>query len=87
MGGPSELVEVREFLAAHAPFDELPHAELLTLVGEIRIEYFRRGTPFIRAGRTTTTSSSCGRARPTSGTRTASSSSAPTPAQRSARSP
>ena len=49
-GGPSELVEVREFLAAHAPFDELPQAELVRLVGEIRIEYFRRGTPFIARG-------------------------------------
>ena len=50
MGGPSELVDVREFLAAHAPFDELPQAELLRLVGEMRIEYFRRGTPFIARG-------------------------------------
>jgi CBS domain-containing protein len=43
-------VEVREFLAAHAPFDELPQAELERLLGEIRIEYFRRGTPFIARG-------------------------------------
>ena len=50
MSGPAELVEVREFLAAHAPFDELPSAELLRLVGEIRVEYFRRGTPFIARG-------------------------------------
>jgi CBS domain-containing protein len=50
MGGTTELVEVREFLAAHAPFDELPQAEVARLVGEIRIEYFRRGTAFIARG-------------------------------------
>jgi CBS domain-containing protein len=50
MGASAELVEVREFLAAHAPFDELPQAELLRVVGEIRIEYFRRGTPLIARG-------------------------------------
>jgi hypothetical protein len=50
MDGPAELVEVREFLAAHAPFDEPPQAELQRLVGEIRIEYFRRGATLIARG-------------------------------------
>jgi CBS domain-containing protein len=50
MGASAEVVEVRDFLAAHAPFDELPQAELSRVVGEIRIEYFRRGTPFIARG-------------------------------------
>ena len=41
-----ELVEIRDFLAAHHPFDLLPPEELERLPKRLSVRYFRRGTPF-----------------------------------------
>lgn len=46
-----ELTEIRDFLAAHAPFEVLPAAELRELPREFSVEYFRRGRPIISLGR------------------------------------
>ncbi len=40
-----ELVEIREFLAAHHPFDALPADVLDRLPGMLTVRYLRRGTP------------------------------------------
>ena len=45
-----ELAEIRDFLASHAPFDDLPAGILERLPGRLRVEYFRRGTPIITRG-------------------------------------
>lgn len=45
-----ELTEVRDFLAATPPFDELPAAELARLVPALQVQYFRRGTSLITRG-------------------------------------
>ncbi len=45
-----ELIEVRDFLAAHHPFDDLPAGQLDRLASRLRIEYFRRGTRIIARG-------------------------------------
>ena len=37
-----ELLEIRDFLAAHHPFDQLPDGSLSKLVGTIEIRYFKR---------------------------------------------
>jgi CBS domain-containing protein len=37
-----ELLEIRDFLAAHHPFDQLPDGSLSSLVGKIEIRYFKR---------------------------------------------
>jgi CBS domain-containing protein len=37
-----ELLEIRDFLAAHHPFDQLPDGALSNLVGTIEIRYFKR---------------------------------------------
>lgn len=39
-----ELREIRDFLAAHAPFDELPPEVLSALPARLAVEYFRRGS-------------------------------------------
>ena len=47
-----ELLEIRDFLAAHHPFDQLPDSSLSTLAGRIEIRYFKRGTPVLEPGQT-----------------------------------
>jgi CBS domain-containing protein len=41
-----ELIEIREFLASHAPFDRLPDAVLDLLPQRLAVRYLRRGTAF-----------------------------------------
>jgi CBS domain-containing protein len=41
-----ELIEIREFLASHPPFDQLPEDLLDKLPQQISIRYLRRGSPF-----------------------------------------
>jgi CBS domain-containing protein len=41
-----ELIEIREFLASHPPFDQLTDEALDRLPKELTIRYLRRGTPF-----------------------------------------
>jgi len=41
-----ELIEIREFLAGHAPFDQLPEAELDLLPKRLTVRYLRRGSAF-----------------------------------------
>ena len=45
-----ELAEIRDFLAAHAPFDALPPAVLADLPRRCTVTYARRGTEVLRAG-------------------------------------
>ena len=45
-----ELAEVRDFLAAHHPFDDLPLQQLERVATTLKIEYFRRGTRIISRG-------------------------------------
>ncbi|MGO0575343.1 DUF294 nucleotidyltransferase-like domain-containing protein [Ornithinimicrobium panacihumi] len=45
-----ELAEVRDFLASHAPYDELPEAVLAQLPARCSLSYARRGTLILRAG-------------------------------------
>ena len=41
-----ELIEIRDFLASHHPFDLLPDEVLRLLPRQLSVRYFRRGTPF-----------------------------------------
>jgi CBS domain-containing protein len=41
-----ELIEIRDFLAAHHPFDVLPQDVLDRLPKALSVRYLRRGTPF-----------------------------------------
>lgn len=41
-----ELIEIRDFLASHHPFDLLPEEVLRNLPKRLSVRYFRRGTPF-----------------------------------------
>lgn len=41
-----ELAEIRDFLAEHRPFDELPDELLDSLPSQMSVRYLRRGTPF-----------------------------------------
>jgi CBS domain-containing protein len=41
-----ELIEIREFIAGHPPFDQLPTEVLDTLPRRLAIRYLRRGSPF-----------------------------------------
>jgi CBS domain-containing protein len=41
-----ELIEIREFLASHPPFDRLPEDALSRLPRRLTVRYFRRGSPF-----------------------------------------
>ncbi|QBR94003.1 putative nucleotidyltransferase substrate binding domain-containing protein [Nocardioides euryhalodurans] len=45
-----ELAEIRDFLAAHAPFDALPAHELSTLPALLEVVYRRRGEVVLPAG-------------------------------------
>lgn len=42
----AELIEIREFLAEHPPFDQLPADVLDTLPKRLTVRYLRRGSPF-----------------------------------------
>lgn len=42
----AELIEIREFLAEHPPFDQLPGEVLDALPKRLTVRYLRRGTPF-----------------------------------------
>lgn len=41
-----ELIEIRDFLASHPPFDQLSDEVLDQLPKELTVRYLRRGTPF-----------------------------------------
>ena len=41
-----ELIEIRDFLANHAPFDRLPEETLDGLPKRLSVRYLRRGSPF-----------------------------------------
>ncbi len=41
-----ELIEIREFLARHPPFDHLPAEALDRIPRDLSVRYLRRGTPF-----------------------------------------
>ena len=47
-----ELAEIRDFLAAHAPFDSLPAAVLESIPPRLGVGYHRRGTVVLAAGST-----------------------------------
>lgn len=40
-----ELLEIRDFLAAHHPFDQVPETTLSELPAKLEVRYFRRGSP------------------------------------------
>ena len=42
----AELIEIREFLAEHPPFSQLPLDALVELPKRLAVRYLRRGTPF-----------------------------------------
>lgn len=46
----AELVEIRDFLAAHPPFEDLPPRVLDALPGQLTLRYFKRGTPLMSLG-------------------------------------
>ena len=45
-----EVREVRDFLAAHAPWEQLSSFQLDALVGHLGLRYYRRGTTLYRVG-------------------------------------
>src|SRR5512139_1607179 len=49
----TELVEIRGFLARHAPFDALPKARLDRLPARLEVRYFRRGSQILGIGQDT----------------------------------
>ena len=49
----TELVEIRDFLAQHAPFDTLPPPLLDRLPAQLEVRYFRRGTVILQVGQPT----------------------------------
>ncbi|MGF2687902.1 putative nucleotidyltransferase substrate binding domain-containing protein [Marinobacter sp. DUT-3] len=46
----AELIDIRNHLAQHAPFDEMPEEMLDKVVSSIEISYFRAGTPILEIG-------------------------------------
>ncbi len=46
----AELVEIRDFLAAHPAFEKLPPRELDTLPAQLTMRYYKRGTPLMALG-------------------------------------
>ena len=46
----AELIDIRNHLAQHAPFDEMPEEMLDKVVSSIEISYFRAGTPILEFG-------------------------------------
>lgn len=49
----SELVEIRDFLAEHAPYDTLPRPVLEHLLPQLQVRYFRRGSVLLAVGQHT----------------------------------
>jgi CBS domain-containing protein len=49
----TELDEIRDFLAQHAPFDTLPKPVLDRLVPQLQVRYFRRGSVLLAVGQHT----------------------------------
>jgi CBS domain-containing protein len=49
----TELAEIRDFLARHAPFDTLPKATLDRLPARLEVRYFRRGSQILGIGQDT----------------------------------
>ena len=47
----TELTEVVDFLALHAPFDALPHRVRHDLAGRLTVRYHRRGSHLMTVGR------------------------------------
>lgn len=47
----AELLEVQEFLVAHAPFEALPEKVLAALPPRLTTRYYKRDTEIVRAGR------------------------------------
>ncbi|MCW8907236.1 MAG: DUF294 nucleotidyltransferase-like domain-containing protein [Sedimenticola sp.] len=45
-----ELIEIRDFLAAHHPFDQLPDEALDQLPGKLQVRYFRRQASIPESG-------------------------------------
>ena len=45
-----ELLEIRDFLASHHPFDQLPDAALSELPPKLEVRYFRRESPVPHTG-------------------------------------
>ncbi|SFR80439.1 CBS domain-containing protein [Marinobacter daqiaonensis] len=46
----AELIDIRNHLQQHAPFDELPESLLDEVAGSIEIAYFRAGSPILEGG-------------------------------------
>ena len=46
----AELIEIRNHLAQHAPFDEMPENVLDRIVSSIEVAYFRAGTDILTLG-------------------------------------
>lgn len=46
----AELVEIRDFLAGHPPFEDLPPRVLDTLPAQLTLRYFKRGTSLMSLG-------------------------------------
>ncbi len=46
----AELVEIRDFLAEHPPFDELPARVLDVLPSQLTLRYYKRGTSLMAVG-------------------------------------
>ncbi len=46
----AELIEIKNFLAQHPPFDELPEETLEHVTRHVEISYFREDTPIIHFG-------------------------------------
>ncbi|HWJ09676.1 MAG TPA: cyclic nucleotide-binding domain-containing protein, partial [Nocardioides sp.] len=49
----TELVEIRDFLAEHAPYDTLPRPVLERLLPLLQVRYFRRGSVLLAVGQHT----------------------------------
>jgi len=47
----AELIDIRNHMANHSPFDEMPEELLDRVVGTIEVEYFRAGTNILEFGK------------------------------------
>ncbi|MCP4298926.1 MAG: cyclic nucleotide-binding protein, partial [Proteobacteria bacterium] len=45
-----ELLEIRDFLHSHHPFDQLTEAALSTIPGKLEVRYLRRDTKLLYSG-------------------------------------
>ncbi len=50
-----EVIEIREFLTQHEPFDRLPDKLLDLLLGQLMTRYYRRGTTILSLGQSSDT--------------------------------